>query len=163
MKQVAICRTAMLQLAQGIFNQRSKIMLAYWQRRKQFRLIKHTAKESLVQLFSCELRYYFVKKHRRLRRQPTSNYYILLYEEASTPTPATCFKNYKILICEEAPTPPPSSSVQLSILKYIKLWKASDAARQDRGKRWFTFITLSCMETRRISRSDVCGRKYCLV
>ena len=51
MKQVA-----MLQLAQGIFNQLSKIMLAYRQRRKRFRPIKHTAKESLVQLFSFELR-----------------------------------------------------------------------------------------------------------
>ena len=130
MKQVATCRTAMLQLAQGIFNQLSKIMLAYWQRRKQFRLIKHMAEESLVQLFSFELQdlLYFMKstdaavvdqlsrietvKSSRRRRHPA----------------------IKNLNCEKHPTPPAK-----------------------RGKRWFTFITLSCMETRRISQMCVVG------
>ena len=103
MKQVATCRTAMLQLAQWdlwwetvIFNRFSKILLTFLQRRNQFCPIKQKTKESLVQLFSFELlRYYNYKYYTRYsvtkqwrRRHSASSYQDII-------------KN--TLICEKAP------------------------------------------------------------
>jgi hypothetical protein len=96
-RNVAACSVGFV-MRDGFFNQFSKILLRFLQRRNQFCPIKQKAKESLVQLFSFELSRYYnynyytrysVTKHRRRRRRhPASSYQDII-------------KN--TIICEKAP------------------------------------------------------------